>query len=133
MPTSDLVRAVIIASAELIKSANETQLEEETGRLRGDRTPNSLSGHGVVNLVSFVSFKSNMKVFNKIQVGDYQHFLMKFKITAEQLKSQEKHDLRIAFAYKDPSSTNNHPSLKLNIDMYIILPNGTIVFGNHRP
>lgn len=117
-PQADLVRALIVASADPL---NE-----------GSRTPDSLSGHGLVNIANVITFGPNMKVFNNIRAGSDQHFFLRFKIPYDQIR-KEKVDLRIGCAYKDPSSTNNYLALQTNIDMYLVLPNGTAVHGNHRP
>lgn len=124
VPTSDLVRALIVASADPLPTT------VENGKRRGSRTPDSLSGHGLVNLHNVVTFGRNMKVFKQVKVGNDEHFFMRFTLKKSEMNDM---DLRICSAYKDSSSTNNYLALQTNIDMYLVLPNGTIVYGNHRP
>ncbi|OHS99916.1 hypothetical protein TRFO_33558 [Tritrichomonas foetus] len=112
-PGADLVRAIIIASADPLPGQG--------------RKPNSASGHGSVNLANILTFNDHLKVFKEIKVANSDHVILKFNLSKEITE-----DLRIALSYRDSPSTSSTVALSSDIDLYLKLPNQTIIYGNHH-
>lgn len=127
-PTSDLIRAMIINSADPIPFDKSYTNGKRQRSLT--RTPDSEAGHGLVNLGNIIDFQPHMKVFTNIKIESEQHFYTKFKVD---LSDTVDLDLRIAFACHDTASTNEIVALSSDVDIYLKLPNNTIIYGNHHP
>ncbi|OHT04331.1 hypothetical protein TRFO_28147 [Tritrichomonas foetus] len=151
IPGSCLVRALIIASA--VKTGDSW-------------TPNSVFGHGIVNIENILPFSDNQNVNERSHKESYKHsnkdlqeqtnskyinedeemkkkLILKVfkdvKITANEEKvmkfsvlSKER-DLRLAMAYLDEPDSSDTKILYIDLNMFLVLPNGKIIYGNQRP
>lgn len=115
IPGSNLVRALIVASA---------------NKLTSTWTPDSNYGHGIPSIDNVLTFDKNLKVFKDIQINQNEDKF--FKFTLKKNSKNDKH-LRIAMAYLDEPDESENAILVVDIDMYLVTPSGKILYGNSKP
>ena len=108
-----LLRAMIIASADQLEGYSST--------------PNVVTGHGIVNLANVLTFNTNIRVDRKRVILLDEEKVYKIKVT------QPKTSLRVVMTYHDEAYDATSESLVVDLNMYVLLPNGTAIYGNMRP
>jgi hypothetical protein len=112
LPDSSLVRAILVASADPITNRS--------------RRPSLTSGHGTINLANVLTFDNSLKVDQKVSIGKGDHFRYQVSVVSQNRA------LRAAMAYLDYPIVGHTIPLIADLDMFIRMPNGTIVYGNMR-
>jgi hypothetical protein len=111
--SANLVRAMIVASADPVNRS-------------GVRTPSMASGHGAVNLANVLRFDGGLKVVHDFTIASREHFAWSVYVT------EATEPLRIALAYLDATVEAERPGVINDLDLFVELRNGSIVYGNMR-
>jgi subtilisin family serine protease len=110
-PSGNLLRAVLVASADPLPDM--------------PRHPSTKSGHGMVNLANVLPVDATIRFVDSVFVGQSEDWKWTIRVTGQGK------GLRIAMAYLNLPGTPC--GLFIDLDLYVVLPNSTIVYGNMRP
>ena len=110
--SGNLLRGLVIASADPLE--------------KGNYSPTLESGYGAVSLANIIDFTNDLKIFDNVTIGSKKEKVLKFNV----VKSNK--SLRIVMTFLDDPSNVDFIALNNDIDMYLILPNSTILYGNSR-
>jgi hypothetical protein len=111
VPSANLVRAMIVAGA---------------APIGGSRTPSRTAGHGAVDLGRVLRFDGRLRAVT-FSIGTREHFVWSV------MMSDSSEPLRVAIAYLDTTLGRSRPGVVSDVDLFVELPNGSIVYGNMRP
>jgi hypothetical protein len=111
-PSGNLLRALLVASADQPGGTHP-------------RHPSPTSGHGVVNLANVLPFDTGMRVVEQMTIALGED--LSWTVSVE----QSERSLRIAMAYLDTDGWD--VGLRIDLDLFVVLPNRSIVYGNMRP
>lgn len=117
-PGSSLVRAIIISS---------------TNKLANTWEPSPVFGHGIPSIDKVLTFDKNLKVFKDIEITQNEDISINFTLRGSSSSIYGNgRDLRIAMAYLDNSGYSDSSPLTVDLDMYLVRPNGEVIYGNQK-
>jgi hypothetical protein len=111
--SGSLLRAMIVAGADPLNCFQ--------------RSPSMESGHGSVNLDPVLRFDGRLKVVPDFTIESEDHFVWSVAIT------EGSEPLRVAIAYLDAALGAESAGVQNDVDLFVTLPNGSVVYGNMRP
>ncbi|OHT11025.1 hypothetical protein TRFO_19413 [Tritrichomonas foetus] len=113
-PDANLIRAIMIGSADPVNS--------------NDRAPNLIYGHGLVNMANVFHFDSSLKVLIRQSIKIDEEKVLTFNVN-----NAGSRQIRIAMAFLDEPTTNDNSPLIIDLDMFLVLPDKSIIYGNMHP